>query len=69
MAQTFAMNSHELGEIGVPVEPSQIAPNGTTQEELQQEQDGHSLPPADGGRAAWTLLLAGFVFEALLWGS
>lgn len=26
------------------------------------------LPPSDGGKAAWTLLLAAFVFEALLWG-
>ncbi|KAH7348137.1 major facilitator superfamily domain-containing protein [Pyrenochaeta sp. MPI-SDFR-AT-0127] len=27
-----------------------------------------SLPPIDGGFAAWRLLLAAFVFEALLWG-
>ena len=27
-----------------------------------------SLPPADGGLAAWRLLIAAFVFEALLWG-
>lgn len=27
-----------------------------------------SLPRADGGRAAWRMLLAAFVFEALLWG-
>lgn len=27
-----------------------------------------SLPPYDGGKAAWRLLLAAFVFEALLWG-
>jgi hypothetical protein len=26
------------------------------------------LPPVDGGLAAWRLLLAAFVFEALLWG-
>lgn len=25
-------------------------------------------PPIDGGRAAWRLLLAAFIFEALLWG-
>lgn len=30
--------------------------------------DGHSLPPHDRGAAAWRLLLAAFVFEALLWG-
>jgi hypothetical protein len=27
-----------------------------------------TLPPIDGGFAAWRLLLAAFVFEALLWG-
>ncbi|KAF2711040.1 MFS general substrate transporter [Pleomassaria siparia CBS 279.74] len=27
-----------------------------------------TLPPIDGGSAAWRLLLAAFVFEALLWG-
>jgi MFS family permease len=27
-----------------------------------------ALPPIDGGLAAWRLLLAAFVFEALLWG-
>jgi hypothetical protein len=26
------------------------------------------LPAADGGLAAWRLLIAAFVFEALLWG-
>jgi hypothetical protein len=26
------------------------------------------LEPADGGPAAWRLLVAAFVFEALLWG-
>lgn len=26
------------------------------------------LAPADGGRAAWGMLAAAFVFEALLWG-
>ncbi|KAF2716712.1 MFS general substrate transporter [Polychaeton citri CBS 116435] len=32
------------------------------------ENHGQSLPQYDGGRAAWRLLLAAFVFEALLWG-
>lgn len=27
-----------------------------------------TFPPIDGGVAAWRLLLAAFVFEALLWG-
>ena len=34
----------------------------------EDPQDSQSLPPYDGGKAAWRLLLAAFVFEALLWG-
>jgi hypothetical protein len=30
---------------------------------------GQTLAPADGGPAAWRLLVAAFVFEALLWGN
>jgi hypothetical protein len=30
--------------------------------------EASSLPSADGGLAAWRLLLVAFVFEALLWG-
>lgn len=29
---------------------------------------GQGLAPTDGGPAAWRLLVAAFVFEALLWG-
>jgi hypothetical protein len=36
--------------------------------ETENEVMGHNLAPADGGPAAWKLLLAAFVFEALLWG-
>lgn len=45
--------------------------DGTTSSELQDaaEANATSLPPADGGIAAWRLLIAAFVFEALLWGS
>lgn len=40
--------------------------NGTPQEPepLQQE-----LRPADGGRDAWVVLIAGFLFEAVFWGT
>ena len=27
------------------------------------------LKPADRGRDAWTVLIAGFIFEALFWGT
>lgn len=30
--------------------------------------NGQNLSPADGGLAAWRLLVAAFVFEAFLWG-
>ncbi len=36
--------------------------------DTESTSNAQSLPPADGGRAAWRLLLAAFVFEALLWG-
>lgn len=36
--------------------------------ETENEVMGQTLAPADGGPAAWRLLLAAFVFEALLWG-
>jgi hypothetical protein len=34
----------------------------------EQATTATSLPAADGGLAAWRLLIAAFVFEALLWG-
>jgi hypothetical protein len=34
----------------------------------EQSTTATSLPAADGGFAAWRLLIAAFVFEALLWG-
>lgn len=40
-------------------------PDDTT----QSEANGEDLLPVDGGLAAWRLLLAAFVFEALLWGN
>jgi hypothetical protein len=36
--------------------------------ESESDITGQALAPADGGPAAWRLLLAAFVFEALLWG-
>jgi hypothetical protein len=37
--------------------------------ENENDITGQTLAPADGGPAAWRLLLAAFVFEALLWGT
>jgi hypothetical protein len=61
-------NVHELetvverSEAGVDNVPDATRPNE------DGNIDGQSLPPYDGGKAAWRLLLAAFVFEALLWG-
>lgn len=41
---------------------------GVQEEQSPHSQAAHSLPPCDSGKAAWTLLLAAFIFEALLWG-
>jgi hypothetical protein len=35
---------------------------------LQEGPHEFSLPPADGGKAAWLFLAAGFVVEVLIWG-
>ncbi|KAF2113364.1 major facilitator superfamily domain-containing protein [Lophiotrema nucula] len=36
--------------------------------EALEANEGHSLPPADGGKDAWLVLLACFMLEALIWG-
>lgn len=53
--------------------PEQSRPNEHTLTNVSLDDDGvesngHSLPPCDGGKVAWRILLAMFVFEALLWG-
>ncbi|KAK1068924.1 hypothetical protein LTR74_005187 [Friedmanniomyces endolithicus] len=67
--KTAARNDIELVQTRAPVGASGEAYDGTTYEEVHQDVDGHSLPPYDGGTAAWRMLLSAFVFEALLWGS
>lgn len=34
----------------------------------EQEMTDNRLKPVDGGLAAWRVLLAAFMFEAILWG-
>jgi hypothetical protein len=34
-----------------------------------ESSEGFSLPPTDGGKDAWLLLLACFMLEALIWGT
>lgn len=62
MAQPVESNAVELQS-----EPQ--APDSQSQtEDINSEGNAQSLAPVDGGKEAWRLLFAGFVFEALLWG-
>lgn len=61
--QTFELETHHLS-----VEVTRENTGGNRPAAEDAEVNGHSLPPYDGGKAAWRLLLAAFVFEALLWG-
>ena len=64
----------ELGDRGLAGTPSQRVFTSPDQMTMSNTRLGHNgipgqhLEPADGGFAAWRLLLAAFVFEALLWG-
>lgn len=62
------------------MQPPQERSADSSQLELQPR-DGHnwedpsraassfSLKRPDGGREAWTVLISGFIFEALFWGT
>lgn len=47
---------------------SQLSTTISNQNEMEYEAVASQLQPADRGSAAWKLLCAAFVFEALLWG-
>ena len=66
MSQTAVVssNSQELAEL-----PGHNDRQETSGQTNAEEENVQTLPPHDTGRAAWSLLLAAFVFEALLWGS
>ena len=32
-------------------------------------EEGHSLPPTDGGKDAWLFLFSCFMLEAMIWGT
>ena len=69
MSQTLTIDSHELQAIPVANVVSQEVSDAAMNAEEPPDTASQSLPPIDGGKAAWSLLLAAFVFEALLWGS
>lgn len=49
--------------------PPPSRPNNIGGEIAHGELTGQGLAPTDRGPAAWRLLVAAFVFEALLWGN
>jgi len=68
MATATTTVEFQLESFGSPPLSSYHANVTTSAVEHASESEGHSLPPVDGGKAAWRLLCAAFVFEALLWG-
>lgn len=74
MADTTRRNTQPSRSVASPIE---LAALPSSEQQLEDEaidhrstfsRRAHTLPPIDGGRPAWRLLLAAFVFEALLWG-
>jgi len=59
---TTAATSHELQDLNNALSRSEI---GVHDEHGSPDQ---TLPPVDGGIQAWRVLLAAFMFEAILWG-
>lgn len=71
MASTNVEGTHELGEF--TRQAAEVSAEDRQSDTIEDSADGetrvsHSLPLVDGGRVAWRILLAMFVFEALLWG-
>jgi hypothetical protein len=64
MTQTHDNSAIDLQDLNHQ-HPDHSTNNASTTEQLTT---ATSLPAADGGLAAWRLLIAAFVFEALLWG-
>lgn len=59
-----AITSHSAPEsYGPALLPLQLERETTNGQRMEQD-----LAPTDGGPAAWRLLCAAFMFEALLWG-
>lgn len=73
------MSITELAAVDLPQSATFPAPVEDHERSCQpsQDEEGHpsdgrraeqKLAPVDGGSAAWRLLCAAFMFEALLWG-
>lgn len=77
--ETFTMSSTELTTVTLGHSVTTTPPPESHERALPRLQDAgfeptdgrrtrQELDPVDGGFAAWRLLCAAFVFEALLWG-
>lgn len=74
------MSNTELVTVALPqsaILPTAVEDHGRTSQRPQDEERDpwngrrreQELAPVDGGPAAWRLLCAAFMFEALLWGT
>ena len=45
----------------------ELLPQGA--ETPTRSEEGHSLPPTDGGKDAWLFLFSCFMLEAMIWGA
>jgi len=71
MASSTSQSQFELGTWGQQTQIPVTSDRCQTTRNPSSEADDiviQQLKPADGGLDAWRLLIAGFVFEALLWG-
>lgn len=60
---------HESIELGSPTEQPPQRNDAMDRHHHLEGPASQELKPADRGRDAWTVLIAGFTFEALFWGS
>lgn len=56
------------GESSAQVIEENGQPSQQNENENENEILARQLGPVDGGLPAWTVLITGFIFEALLWG-
>jgi hypothetical protein len=74
MTRTTTTASIQLGNRNqtsttIPEQPAQSSNQHRSSSNEPEDVVVQQLEPADGGTAAWRLLIAAFIFEALLWGT
>lgn len=60
IAQTQNLSAATLADV-------ELLPQGA--DTLAGSEEGHSLPPTDGGKDAWLFLFSCFMLEAMIWGA